>query len=238
MQRYFCEKQEHQIFTLSEDDSYHVVKVMRMEVSNSIEIICQNHTYLCEIVELEPLVKAKIVELIEEERELSYQITIVQSLVKEQKMDMILQKCTELGVFQIIPYEATRSILKLDTKQDKKIMRWQKVVKEAAEQSKRKMIPVVTSCMNLSNLVKLSDYDMKILCTVNENSQNLKKVLSKVTSGAKILFVIGPEGGFTKEEEKIFLENQFLPISLGKTVLRTETASLFIMSVIRYLDLG
>lgn len=83
----------------------------------------------------------------------------------------------------------------------------------------------------------MSDYDIKFLCTVNESSQNLKKVLSNMVSGAKILFVIGPEGGFTPEEEKVMMENDFLSISLGNSVLRTETASTFIMSVVRYIDM-
>lgn len=237
MQRYFCQDKHDQIFTLSKDDSYHIFTVMRMNLFDTIEIVYENDLYLAEIMELEPNVKAKILEKKEEQRELSYQVTIVQSLVKEQKMDYILQKSTELGVSEFIPFTANRSIVKLDQKQDKKIERWQKVVKEASEQSKRTSIPIVTNVINLSNLVKLSDYDMKFLCTVNEMSQNLKKVLSKIPSGAKILFVIGPEGGFTTEEETTLIENNFLPISLGNTVLRTETASLFIMSVVRYLDM-
>ena len=124
-------------------------------------------------------------------------VTIVQSLVKEQKMDYILQKTVELGVDKIIPYCASRSVIKINEKKDKKIERWKSILKEAAEQSKRIKIPEITNPINLSNLVKLSDYDIKFLCTVNESSQNLKKVLSNMVSGAKILFVIGPEGGLS-----------------------------------------
>ncbi len=237
MQRYFCKEKKEEVFTLSKEDSYHITTVMRMNLFDQIEIVYEEQVYICEIVELESFVKAKIIQQIEKKNKCSYQVTIVQSLVKEQKMDMVLQKCTELGVAKIIPYEASRSLMKLNNKQDQKIERWQRVVKEAAEQSKRVEIPIITQSMNLSNLVKLSDYDRKFLCTTTENNQNLKKVLSKVPSGAKIVFVIGPEGGFTKEEEDCFIQNGFIPISLGNTVLRTETASLFIMSIIRYLDL-
>ena len=237
MQRYFTKEKTNDLFTLSTDDSYHITTVMRMGLNDRIEIIYNNELYVSRISELNPLVKTKIVEKIEEQNELSKSITIVQSLVKEQKMDLILQKITELGVSEIIPYDASRSIIKLDNKKDKKIDRWQKIVKEASEQSKRNIVPVVREVMTLSNLVKLSDYDIKILCSVNENNQNLKKVLSKVNRGAKMLFVIGPEGGFTNEEERIFLENGFISVSLGNSVLRTETASIFIMSVLRYLDM-
>ena len=237
MQRYFVSKKDNDIFTLSNDDSYHVSTVMRMELTDEIEIIYDNRVYISEIVELIPVVKAKIIKEMSTNNELSTYVTIAQSLVKEQKMDYILQNTTELGVNEIIPYLASRSIVKLEKNSSKKIERWQKIVKEAAEQSKRNYIPVVKNGMALSNLVNLSDYDVKFLCTVNETSQNIKKVLSNLDRNAKILFVIGPEGGFTKEEETKLIESGFISLSLGKSVLRTETASTFIMSVIRYLDM-
>lgn len=237
MQRYFSKKIENNRFTLTEEDTYHITKVMRMVKDDKIEVVYQENTYICKIVSLSPLVEAEIVEKIKNNQELKTQVTIVQSLVKEQKMDYILQKTVELGVDKIIPYCASRSVIKINEKKDKKIERWKSILKEAAEQSKRIKIPEITNPINLSNLVKLSDYDIKFLCTVNESSQNLKKVLSNMVSGAKILFVIGPEGGFTPEEEKVMIENGFLSISLGNSVLRTETASTFIMSVVRYIDM-
>lgn len=237
MQRYFVEKNNNNIFTLSNEDSYHITKVMRMSIGDRIEIVYNSKLYISEIVELRPNIKAKIIKEVSTNSNLSCQVTIVQSLVKEQKMDYILQKLTELGVSKIIPYQASHSIIKLDQKEDKKIRRWQTIVKEASEQSKRIDIPKIENVVNLSNLVKLSDYDIKFLCTVNETSQNLKKVLSNISSGAKMLFVIGPEGGFTDEEEKILIDNNFISVSLGNSILRTETAPIFIMSIIRYLDM-
>lgn len=237
MQRYFVENCENDIFFLSNDDTYHVTKVMRMQLSEQVEIIYEQRAYLGKIIELEPIVRVQMIEEIADENELSIQVTIAQSLVKEQKMDYILQKTTELGVSEIIPYAASRSIVKLDSKQDKKIERWQKIVKEASEQSKRTIVPNITNVMTLSNLVKLSEYDMKFLCTVNETSQNIKKLLSNLTGSVRMLFVIGPEGGFTEEEERVFIDNGFISLSLGSSVLRTETASTFIMSVVRYLDM-
>jgi len=210
---------------------------MRMSIEDKIEIVCNKKLYIGEIIQINPIVKAKVIEEVENDNELSTQVTIAQSLVKEQKMDYILQKTTELGVSEIIPYMATRSIVKLDKKEDKKIERWQKIVKEAAEQSKRVVIPKISNLVALSNLVNLSDYDMKFLCTVNESSKNIKKVLSNLDRNVRMLFVIGPEGGFTKEEETKFIENGFISLSLGSSILRTETASTFIMSVIRYLDM-
>lgn len=237
MQRYFVDENINNKFILSSDDSYHVFRVMRMKLGDKVEILCNQKLYICSISNLEPLVEVIVIKEVDECNEINISVSIVQSLVNEQKMDYILQKTTELGVMEIIPYMASRSIIKINNKEEKKIQRWQKIVKEAAEQSKRNIIPVVKDIISIDKLSKLDDYDVKILCTVNENTQNLKKVLSNLAGSVKMLFVIGPEGGFTKEEENKMIECGFLPVSLGNSVLRTETASTFIMSVVRYLDM-
>lgn len=237
MQRYFVSEKNNNKFILSERDTYHITKVMRMNLGDKIEIVYNAITYICEIICLTPYVETNIIKELSERNELNCMVTIVQSLVKEQKMDYILQKTTELGVFKVIPYQAERSLIKLDDKQSKKIERWKNIIKEAAEQSKRNQIPIIEKPISLSDLVNLKDYDMKFLCTTNETSQNIKKVLSNLSESVRILFVIGPEGGFTEKEERTLLENEFLSLSLGNSVLRTETASTFIMSVIRYVDM-
>lgn len=237
MQRYFTNNKVDDNLVLSDSDSYHILRVMRMNLNGRIEIVYNNDLYICEIVDTNPTVIARIISKEDNKNELSFDITIVQSLVKEQKMDYILQKITELGASRIIPYEASRSVIKLDNRKDKKIERWQKIIKEATEQSKRTSIPIIENVISLFDLARLSDYDMKFLCTVNEKSQNLKKVLSNLDGSVKMIFVIGPEGGFTDIEEKELIDNDFIPVSLGDSVLRTETASTFIMSVIRYIDM-
>lgn len=219
---------------LSKEDSYHITKVMRMNLLDKIEIVSKSIVYVCKIIEVNPLVKGEIIEIKEENNELETKVTLVQSLVKEQKMDYILQKATELGVYKIIPFQATRSIVDVSKKEEKKHTRWKTILKEASEQSKRNIIPEITKSMNLSEIVNLHDYDTKILCTIKENTESLKKVLSKSNSSGKMLIVVGPEGGFTEEETNIMISNGFITVSLGSSVLRTETASLFILSSIRY----
>ncbi len=233
MQRYFCKEKDNDIFTLSSDDSYHIVKVMRYNIGTEIEIVFDNCLYISSIISTDKIVKAKIVKEINNPLN-SINVTIAQSLVKEQKMDYILQKGCELGAQRFIPLEVTNSIIKLDNKKDKKIERWQKVVKEASEQSKRLDIPIVTNVYTIKDLLK-EDFDLKILCSVNEKEKSIKKVLSKVKQSDRILFVIGPEGGFTKEEEALFIDNGFISTSLGERVLRTETASTFVLSVVNYI---
>ena len=238
MQRYFKDKIDSEIITLSKDDSYHIKKVMRMRLNDKIELVSNKVCYIAEIVDINSeLVAVKIIEEKEENPELGIKVTLVQSLVKEQKMDFIIQKATELGVSEIIPYEATRSVVKRNDKIDKKIVRWQSIAKEASEQSKRVIIPKINEVLSLDELIKLDSYDVKILCTVRENSKNIKNVLSNVKTNDTMLFVVGPEGGFTEKEEEIMINNGFITISLGSSVLRSETVALFLMSVIRYHDM-
>ena len=233
MQRYFKDTNL-DLFELSVDDSYHITKVMHNKIGDKIEVVIDKKLYICEIVELKDLVKVQRIEEVICDSELTCFVAIAQSLVKEQKMDLILQKSCELGVSEIIPINATRSIVKLDKKETKKIDRWNKILKEASEQSKRVVIPKVNEIMDIKDLTNL-DYDIKILCTVNELSMSLKKVLDKDLTNLKILFVIGPEGGFTDNEEKILIDNGFISTSFGKRVLRTETASLYALSIINYI---
>ena len=229
MQRYFVNKKENDYLFLNKDDTNHVTKVMRMKLFDNVEIVYDNHLYFCEILSFDPSVKCKI---IEEIKESSYEIPhviIAQALVKEQKMDYVLQKSCELGAYSIIPFSATRSLIKLDEKDNKKIERWNKILKEASEQCKRVDIPILDEIMSFKKLNSLS-IKHKFFCSVNEKTKTIKSVLSNVNIGDTIIFVIGPEGGFTEKEEETMINSGFIPISLGQNVLRTETASSFILS--------
>ena len=237
MQRYFSNSND-KIVVLGKEDSYHIKKVMRMKLDDSIELVCNGVCYIAKIIDINSeLVRVEIIEEKDENPELGIKVTLVQSLVKEQKMDFIIQKATELGVSEIIPYEASRSVVKRNGKEDKKIVRWQTIAKEASEQSKRLVIPKINSILSLNELVNLDNYDVKILCTVRENSKNIKNVLSNIKTSDTMLVVVGPEGGFTEQEEDLMIENGFITVSLGNTVLRTETVALFLMSVIHYHDM-
>ena len=233
MQRYFGQKiQENKIY-FDITTSHHIKNVMRMSLGEVIEVVDDNKVYLAKINQLEPSV-VDIIQEVEEKENLELpKVTLGQSLLKEQKMDFIFQKATELGVHSFIPIEATRSIIKLENKKEKKLQRWQTIVKEASEQSKRIDVPKVYPAIK-PNELSSSEYNVKLLCTVNEMSITLKKVLSQCKKSDKMLIVIGPEGGFTSSEEKMLLEQGFIPVSLGELVFRSETVALYIMSVIQY----
>ena len=233
MQRYFSDKNL-DIFEISSDDSYHISKVMRNNIGDKVEVVIDKCLYICEIIKISDLVTVRKMVEVECDSELPCYVTIAQSLVKEQKMDLILQKSCELGVSEIIPVNTTRSIVKLDKKETKKVERWNKILKEASEQSKRVVIPKVNGIMDIKDLCNL-EYDIKIICTVNELSMSLKEVLEKDLNNLKILLVIGPEGGFTESEENLLIDNGFISTSFGRRVLRTETASLYALSIINYI---
>lgn len=233
MQRYFCKVKDDNKFRLSMEDSYHVKTVMRMKLGDLIEVVYEDEVYLCKIIKIDPLV-VEIKEKQNTYNELGVKVTICQSLVKENKMDLVLQKSTELGAFSFIPLMVKNSIMKGTEKEfEKKRIRWQRIVKEASEQSKRNIIPEVSKVMTISEITRL-EYDLKLLCTVNEVSTTLKYVLHNREKYGTMIIVIGPEGGFRKEEEQELIEHGFVSVSLGNLVLRTETASLCALSMINY----
>lgn len=234
MQRYFVEEKNNHSFFLNPEDSYHILTVMRMNLGDRIEIVSAGNLYLCKIVSIDNhIVEAEIISEYEVNNELAVDVTIAQALVKETKMDIILQKTTELGIHALIPYQTTRSVIKIDGKEEKKIVRWQRIVKEASEQSKRNHIPKIYPIMDIDKLCKVK-CELKLLCTVNEMSTNIKKVLSNYKKDDRIIIVVGPEGGFTKDEEEKLMNAGYIPVSLGNLILRTETVGLYVMSVINY----
>ena len=232
MQRYFSNLIKNNEYLLSKDDEYHIKKVMRMNIGDKIEIVDNEKVFICEIVSLDP-VKAKIIEKRNENNENEKKIILVQSLVTETKMDYILQKGTELGVNEFYFYKAVNSVVKENNKSDKKIIRWQKIVKEASEQSKRNIIPKVNNIVDLTGLIDIKA-DVKLLLSVNETTKNIKNILKELKKYDTLIIVIGPEGGFTPFEEDKLIKNGFISTSLGKRVLRTETAGMVAISMINY----
>ena len=234
MQRYFVSKKDDNKFIISLDDSYHITRVMRMKKGDLVEVVCDEVLYLTKIIELKDNVLIEIVEELDTYNELDIKVCICQSLVKEVKMDLILQKSTELGAYSFIPLKVKNSIIKgSDSDFLKKVTRWQRIVKEASEQSKRNIIPEVMNPKSIKEICSL-DFDLKILCTVNELSTTFKNVLQKNKKCGTMIIVVGPEGGFTSDEERELIDNGFISVSLGSFVLRTETASLCALSMINY----
>lgn len=229
MQRYFAKSFDESL-ELYDSDIYHIKKVMRMNISDSIEVVYDNKLYLCKIESYDPF-NISIINEIEEDSELPTNITIAVSLVNEQKFDLIIQKLTELGVKRIIPLKTERSIIKIDkSKEDKKTTRWKSICKEASEQSHRLRIPNITNIMDIDDL-KNEEADIKYVCAINKNN-SLIKINKSISS---IIIVIGPEGGLSDKEISKLNSFGYESISLGNRVLRVETAAIYVASIINYL---
>jgi len=233
MQRYFAKEIKDNNIILQDSDIHHIKTVMRMKENDKIEVVYDKKIYICSIENINNL-KLKINYVNEENNELEKEIIVALGLVKEQKMDLILQKLTELGVSKIIPVNMERSIVKLDgKKEEKKLARWNMICKEASEQSKRNSIPVVSEIINFKDLVNV-DADLKLVCSVSEKSNMIYNYIEK-NEYKSILFVIGPEGGISAREEDYLYNNNFNLVSFGNLVLRVETACIYIASVMNYI---
>lgn len=230
MQRYFAKEKINNYFLLNDDDLYHIKTVMRMNTNDKIEVVYEEKLYIC-LVDLQTM-HFEIIKT-EESNQANQNITLILPLLKEQKMDFVLQKATELGISEIIPIITERSVVKLDNKSFlKKKERWVKICKEASEQSKRLTIPIIN---DLKKIQDLKDMDgVKLLCSTTEKDKNIKFFLQTSHIYDKLLVAVGPEGGFTSKEEETFVQSGFNKVSLGKRIMRVETVPIFILSILNY----
>ncbi|ENH97515.1 hypothetical protein J416_05873 [Gracilibacillus halophilus YIM-C55.5] len=245
MQRYFIDEEnwtKDQV-TIHGDDAHHIIRVMRMEEGS--KVICNRPDGVsarCQITDIsDQAVHANVLEWLDEDQELPVSVTIAQGLPKGDKWDWILQKGTELGANAFIPFQAKRSVVKWDEKKVKKKKdRWQKIVKEASEQTHRNYIPTVASVYSINELLKASDsYEHTFIAYEEEAKQSfpnptLYQMLEDVIPGESIMICIGPEGGFAENEVRQLKEAGFQSIRLGPRILRTETASLYALACLSF----
>lgn len=233
MQRYFAKENTNNKLILSDTDIHHIKNVMRMNIGDYIEVIYDSKLHICKINELEPL-SLVVDNVIDKENKINLDVTIAIGLVKEQKMDLILQKLTELGVNRIIPVSMERSIVKLDKERfRKKKIRWETICKEASEQSKRTSIPVIEDIMSIKELSML-EADYKLVASTKEKDKMLNYYLQNINNYAKIIMVVGPEGGISDSEESLLNDNGFDSVSFGNLIFRVETAAIYAASIFNF----
>ena len=221
-------------------DVNHIKNVLRMRpgeevaVSNGID----GKEYRCGILALEEdCVRLELRFIKEDGVELPAKIYLFQGLPKADKMELIIQKAVELGAFQIIPVAMKRCVVKLDEKKaDSKIKRWQGIAEAAAKQSKRGVIPTVAPVMSYAQAVKMaSEMDLKLVpYELAEGMPQTKQLIESARPGQQIAIFIGPEGGFEDDEIAMASEAGVKPVTLGKRILRTETAGLAVLSVLMF----
>jgi 16S rRNA (uracil1498-N3)-methyltransferase len=243
LQRYFVKQRaKDNRFFIKEEDRHHISKVMRMAAGD--EIICvdsDNKSAVCRITEItDEQVIADVVQWKDESPELPIKVIIASGLPKADKLEWIIQKSTELGAHEFLPFTARRSVVKWDEKKAaKKVERWQKISKEAAEQSHRSLLPNVVSPMSFKTLLEKSkEYHYKLVAFEEESRNDEKSVFSstlqKMKPGESLLIVFGPEGGLTDDEVQVMQEFGFSLCGLGPRILRTETAPLYALGAISY----
>ena len=229
------------IINLTGQDVKHIVNVLRMKNEEEINI-CNMDTsenFLCKITNIQKEdIECEIIKKIEQNNsELNTEITIFQALPKAEKMELIIQKCTEIGAKEFIPVSMKRCVTKLDEKSEKKkIERWQKIAESAAKQSGRDIIPEVKNIINLKKLCYLIEkYDIVLVAYEKEKINTLKDEINKLEKKfPKVGIVIGPEGGMEEDEIEELKKNGAKIITLGNRILRTETASIYLSSIITY----
>lgn len=232
--------------TITGEDVKHIVNVLRIKIGENIQV-CNTDTSDNYIVKLDNVQKEKIEceiqSKIESEAESDVSINIFQGIPKSDKMELIIQKSTELGVKQITPVQMERCVSKISGKDElKKIDRWQKISEVAAKQSGRDIIPKINAVVRISDLCnKAKDYDMLIVPYEREEEHSLKNAIEelKLINNPKLSIgiVIGPEGGFEVSEIERLKSSGAKIITLGKRILRTETVAIAMASVIMY-ELG
>ncbi len=217
-------------------DYNHIKNVLRMKEGDEFLVSLDGVSHLCTI---ESLTDTEIIAVITKENfqdtTLPVSITLFQGLPKSDKLELIIQKAVELGVDEITPVQMERCIVKLDDKkQDGKVSRWQAIAESAAKQSKRTCIPTVNAPLSFNKMLeKAKTYDLFIVPYESENGmQSTKDTLSLIKSGHKIGVLIGPEGGFSQKEIDLAKNNGANIVSLGKRILRTETAAITAVGMI------
>ena len=219
-------------------DVNHIRQVLRMNTGEEIGIRTGEDAkeYRCMICRMEPdAVDARIMWVREQDTELPSEICLFQCLPKSDKMEWIIQKAVELGVKRIIPVSSRRSIVKLDgSKEEKRIRRWNAVSESAAKQSCRSYVPQVMSVMTFPEAVSYAK-DLDILLIPYELAKDMEQtrtVLSRIRSGMSVGIFIGPEGGFDPQEVLLAQEAGAYEITLGRRILRTETAGIALIAAL------
>ncbi len=248
MQKFFVDSEQiiDNNINITGDDVNHIANVLH--IFEGEEVLVGNKqngiTYLCKIKTItKQNVLLDIVRTLESDAEPRTYIHIFQGLPKADKMEHIIQKGTEIGISEFTPVIMSRCIAKLEEKDaKKKIERWQKIALTAAKQCKRDKIPRVNLQNNLKKLYEnLQEYDIVFIAYEEEKTHTLKEELSKYKSkedkNNRIAVIIGPEGGLSKEEVDFLVQNGGISVSLGKRILRTETAPLVMSAIILY-ELG
>ena len=235
MQRYFINKEniKNDQIIISGQDAHHIKSVMRMTIDEQVIINTpEGDLYLASISQINKNdVYLQIIKRLENTFK-PFNLTLGVSMIKKDNFELILQKVTELGVKAILPLTTERSIIKIDDF-SKKLNRYETIIKEASEQSERTILPKIYDLTALDDL-DLTTYDKLILCYAREDEEPFSKMLEEINPLDNVLTLVGPEGGFSAKEVQKLKNKGFITVSLGKTILRAETAAIYVTSIMKF----
>ena len=242
MHRFFVEEPAmgEDSITITGGDVNHIKNVLRMSVGDKICVINgqNNKEYYCEITAVgNDAVDTRICEIRESDQELGNEVVLFQGLPKSDKMELIIQKAVELGVHTIVPVSTDRTVVKLDAKKEtNKRKRWMSISESAAKQSGRLRIPEVTPVVSYREALEMAKkMDVRLIpYELAEGMEKTRELMSSIQPGQSVAVFIGPEGGFESSEIEKAMEIGAWPITLGKRILRTETAGLVTLAMLVY----
>ncbi|PUA36240.1 16S rRNA (uracil(1498)-N(3))-methyltransferase [Paenibacillus elgii] len=249
MQRYFIHPDEFAdaVVTITGDDAHHLIRVMRAKPGDTCIVSDGvSREALVRIRSLEDRqVTADIVDRLPMENEAAVDVWIAQSLPKGDKMELVIQKGTEIGAVRFLPFVSERTVVQLDGKKEgKRLERWQKIAKEAAEQAHRNRVPAVESVLSWKELLRTaSEADAAWICYEKQDAQQLRRAIREAVSKrsnradgsrVKLMLIVGPEGGFGEREVSEAEAAGCVAVGLGKRILRTETAAMVGLTCILY----
>lgn len=214
--------------TITGSDVNHIKNVLRLKVGDQFEVFDGSQkAYLCELQEFNrEFIRGKLVSETKKDVESKTKVTLAQCLLKGKKMDLVVQKAVELGVDRMVPVISERSVPDLKEKESKKISHWQAIAKEAAEQCGRTFVPEISALLSFEEILKHGKkYKLALIPWELETNISLKQVLTTYQPN-HLLVVIGPEGGFSNKEMGSAKQAGFKIVSLGKRILRAETAAI------------
>ena len=237
MHRFFIPEPFKQEMKITGRDAHHILDVLRMDIGDSLQVVTDDGvSFVGEITTVGTntvMVLAK--EILRDSHEPDVRISLLQGLAKGDKMEFIIQKAVEIGIAEIFPVAMVHSVVVLDgSKAEKKVERWQKIAEAAAKQSKRDTIPAVHEVMKLDQILQQEKWDLLLVAYESENQVSLKEVLQSHKEAMTIGVVIGPEGGLSTEEVESAQKQGGIAVSLGRRILRTETAGLVAATAILY----
>jgi 16S rRNA (uracil1498-N3)-methyltransferase len=224
--------------TIEGSDVNYLKNVLRLSVGSEIRVLDnKSKEYQAKIVSFED--SKVIAELLSEKHpkaEPKVKVTVAHGIAKGYKMDFVVQKTTELGALRIIPVKTERTVVKIHhEKEEHKVERWQKIAKEAAEQSGRLIIPMVEQIMEFRDIFSLKkEFDLCVMLWEMEKEVSIKQLLQSHKDIKRMMILIGPEGGFSHEEAETAKCEGFVTANIGSRILRTETAAIAALSMINY----